>query len=198
MIHITKIYLVTNCHGDPNKIYIGKTKTSREFDHKRKFGEQIEYTYIDEINSRDRKDWKPLETYWIQQFKAWGFNVLNKNEGGGGVGFHTEETKQKISKNNKKKKRSFSEETKEKMSVAKKGIPKPKGFGEKVKNNRDNVSLGEKLCKPITQYTLDNVFIKNFPSTKKASQETNISDATICNCLKGKGKSAGGYIWKYM
>ena len=74
-MNITYIYLVENCYGDPNKVYIGKTISPkhRYNGHKRKFGKKIIYTIIDQIYSLDRKDWKPLETYWIQQFKAWGF-----------------------------------------------------------------------------------------------------------------------------
>jgi len=51
MINITKIYLVTNIDNDPNKVYIGKTKTrwGRESKHKQKYGSQIVYSYIDEI-----------------------------------------------------------------------------------------------------------------------------------------------------
>ena len=31
------------------------------------------------------EDWKEAEKYWIAQYKAWGFDLLNKNtEGGGG------------------------------------------------------------------------------------------------------------------
>jgi hypothetical protein len=98
MIHTTKIYLVTNCFGDPFKVYIGKTNTSRESKHKFKFGKQILYEVIDEINSKNKNDWKLIETYWIQQFKAWGFKVLNQNEGGGGPQFYSEEIKQKMRK----------------------------------------------------------------------------------------------------
>jgi hypothetical protein len=104
MNEITKIYLVTNCYGNPNNVYIGKTKNCREKDHKYNFGKYIEYSVIDEIYSFDRKLWKPLETYWIQQFKVWGFNVLNIQENGGsGVSFHTEKTKKKIKKSKSQK-----------------------------------------------------------------------------------------------
>jgi hypothetical protein len=112
-MNITKIYLVTNCYNNPNWVYIGKTKTSREKPHKNRFGNQIEYTYIDEINSLEHKDWEPLETYWIEQFNAWGFEVMNKRKkGGSGPITHSEETKLKLSLANSK--------------------PKPEGFGEKI------------------------------------------------------------------
>lgn len=81
---ITQIYLVKNCYNDPNKVYIGKSCGSRKSPHKKTFGTNIVYTYIDSINSLDKKDWKPLESYWIEQFRQWGFEVQNKNEGGGG------------------------------------------------------------------------------------------------------------------
>ena len=67
----TKIYLVTNCYGDPNKVYIGKEKFpkkshSREYCHKLVYGNNIIFTYIDEVNSLDSNDWKPLECFWIE------------------------------------------------------------------------------------------------------------------------------------
>mgnify|MGYP003555118658 CR=1 FL=1 len=48
---ITKIYLVTNCYGDPNKVYIGKTKNeiSRKREHIFKYGEQALFDIIDGI-----------------------------------------------------------------------------------------------------------------------------------------------------
>lgn len=66
--------------------YIGKTKNpnDRLRIHKKTYGKNIELTIIDSINSFEKKDWKPLETFWITQYKSWGFNLLNKNEGGGG------------------------------------------------------------------------------------------------------------------
>ena len=97
MIHTTKIYLVTNCYGDQNKVYIGKTKNCRKNNHKQTYGSQIIYTYIDEVESLYRKDWGPLESYWIEQFIQWGFKVVNIcKKGGSGVESHTEQTKLKM------------------------------------------------------------------------------------------------------
>jgi hypothetical protein len=105
-MNITKIYLVENCYGDPNKVYIGKTKNSRKNNHKLTFGIQIEYNVIDEINSLDRKCWEPLETYWIEQFRQWGFEVMNvRKKGGSGPEFLTKQTKIKIGEGNLGKKK---------------------------------------------------------------------------------------------
>ena len=67
---MTYIYLVENCYGDPGKVYVGKTKGNwRKQSHIRRFGPLSTFTIIDEVNSLNRKDWSPLEIYWIHQFK---------------------------------------------------------------------------------------------------------------------------------
>lgn len=55
----------------------------------------------------------------------------------------------------------------------------------------------KKMGTPIIQYSKDNVFIKEFESITQASIELNISKNSICNCLKGKSKHCGGFIWCY-
>lgn len=95
---MTKIYLVENCYGDNNKVYIGKTKNTRYHPHKRKFGDGIKYTIIDSIDSLNVIDWKFLEIYWIEQFRQWGFSIMNGNSGGGGCSFHSEVSKLKMKK----------------------------------------------------------------------------------------------------
>ena len=39
--------------------------------------------------------------------------------------------------------------------------------------------------------------ILEFPSAREASRQTDINNGNICSCLKGKIKSAGGYVWFY-
>ncbi len=152
---MTKIYLVSNCFGDPNKIYIGKTKNSRKKDHRITFGKQIVYEYIDEINSLKSKDWAPLETFWIQHFKDYGYELMNKNNGGCGMGFCTQETKDKISKSLKGRKntwtkkgmglgRKYSQETIEKM----KGRKYSQETIEKMKGRKYSENSKIKMRKP--------------------------------------------------
>lgn len=96
---LTKIYLVENCYGDPNKVYIGKTINSREYQHQKLYGKDIIYTYIDEVNSLEYKDWEILETFWIQYFHFLGFDIQNKKlKGGGGLPYMRNETRLKKSK----------------------------------------------------------------------------------------------------
>ena len=56
---------------------------------------------------------------------------------------------------------------------------------------------GERKLKPVNQYTLDMNFIAKYITVKQANEITGVSRSGICNCCKGKRKTAGGYIWKY-
>lgn len=103
IIRNTKIYLVTNCYGDINKIYIGKTiNNSRKNDHKRKYGLDIGFYILEEIKGINRDLWKPRESYWIKYYINLGFNLQNKQlKGGSGVEYHTEDVKNKIKRKKK-------------------------------------------------------------------------------------------------
>jgi hypothetical protein len=185
MINITKIYLITNIDNNPNKIYIGKTKNSRESKHKLKYGSQIIYTYIDEVNSLNYKDWEPLETYWIEQFKQWGFEVINKRKkGGSGPEYWTEEQKIKHKKPRPGSGPKFrSEEVKIKISKGNKNKPKPKNFNSH-------------LSQPILQYDLNGNLINEWKNSSEASKNTGIKKANIQNCYLGRCKTTGGFYWK--
>jgi len=212
---ITKIYLVTNCYGDSNKVYIGKEKLpqngSRKNCHIKTYGKQIIFEYIDEIKGWDRQDWEPLECKWIQHYIDLGYEVLNKNKGGGGCQFATEEMKLKISNKNKGKEGYWrthdrSEESKqnmrvpknhgEKISILKKGKPKPEGFGElisKIKSN--NSRKGLKRERSVNQYDLENNFIKTWKSIAEAEKAFKICG--VGHVCRNKIYTAGGYIWKF-
>lgn len=55
----------------------------------------------------------------------------------------------------------------------------------------------EKLSIPILQFSKDWTLIKEWPSAREAERQLGISQSSICKCLKGRCKSAGGYIWRY-
>lgn len=77
---------------------------------------------------------------------------------------------------------------KQRMSESLKGKPK----SEEMKRN-----LSKARRKPILQFSLDNVFIREWDSTKTASKELNLKSSSICMCCKGKTKTCGGYKWVY-
>lgn len=85
-------YLIEN----NTPFYIGKTKNSlliREYQHKKRLNKNIQLIELDVV---DINEWKFWESYWIEQFRQWGFNLENKNKGGGGPSFHTESSKNKM------------------------------------------------------------------------------------------------------
>lgn len=49
----------------------------------------------------------------------------------------------------------------------------------------------------VLQYDKSGNFIAEYQSAKEARRQTGINDTTIGLVCKGKGKTAGGYIWKY-
>lgn len=51
--------------------------------------------------------------------------------------------------------------------------------------------------KPILQYTLDGVFVKEWYGVTEVEKELGLSHKNISRHLKGKTKSAYGFIWKY-
>ena len=50
-------------------------------------------------------------------------------------------------------------------------------------------------CKSVVQYNKDGLIVKYYPTIMHAKAETGIKD--ISECLHGRCKTAGGYIWKY-
>ena len=208
MKKITKIYLVENCLGDPNKVYIGKTINSREYNHKKTYGNQITYVFIDEVNSLNRKDWEPIESYWIEQFRQWGFEVVNKNKkGGSGPEFLSKESRDKKSKSMLGKTHTL--ETKLKISQSSKGKKRSKDIGEKISQSKKGKPINLILTSqhknklkeiksiPIIQYDLNGDFIKEWSSTQEAANFYNIQKGHICNALNGRSKSSNNFIWKY-
>jgi len=159
----TYIYVVNNCYGDPNKVYIGKTINSRKNNHKRKYGIQIEYTIIDEVDSLFRKDWGFWESHWMEQFRQWGFEIVNINKnGGGGREFFTEEQK-----------------------LAAKGIPRSEETKHKISQSligkKRTEEQKQKLRKPKSQE------IKNKISQGKKGQKRSFkSKLKQSNTLKGR------------
>ena len=56
--------------------------------------------------------------------------------------------------------------------------------------------IARKKCSiPILQFSQDGTLIKEWPSAREACRRLRISH--ICDCLKGRSKSAGGYVWRY-
>ena len=54
-----------------------------------------------------------------------------------------------------------------------------------------------KKSKPVLQFTLEDILIKEYPSIRQVERETGFNQACIVNCCKGKLKQSYGYKWRY-
>lgn len=208
-----KIYYLHK--GDDIPFYIGYTKhlKNRLNDHRRKKGNEVEMIEIDECLEKDKK---LIETMYIQLFKSWGFQLENKNGGGGGPSFQNEESILKYKNWRKDKKpmlgKKQSEETKKRKSDALKGkpkpegfgdmmrevrlgVPKPKGFGDKI--SKANKGKASKKAKTVLQYDLQGNFIAKYPNTLVAAEKTGSSSSTISKVCRGIFSQTNGYKWSY-
>lgn len=109
-----------------------------------------------------------------------GYNIDN---GGQTSGSHSPETLEKMRKSmlgekNHNYGKDFSKETREKLSLSHKG----------KKTGADNPAAKSVMCIETGEI---------FPTTVSAAKAVNVSRGTICSCLLGRSKTAGGYHWKY-
>lgn len=201
-VKVTRIYLVENCYNNLNKVYIGKEKShqkrTRDYSHRRTYGDKIIFTYIDEIQGWSKNDYIPLESFWIEYFKFLGFEVLNKNKGGAGIEFASDEIKLKISKRMTGRKQS--QEEKDKRSISKLGKPNP--FS---KQHLDNFIKSK--SKSVVQLDLNDKSINNFISISEAARyifKLYNNKYPLCNIINGislccnkKTTKAYKFKWKF-
>lgn len=89
----------------------------------------------------------------------------------------------------------------ENLSKGKKGKPSP--FKGKTFSSESIAKLIQnrkgKGVKPIIQYSISGIFIKEWPSIKEAAQSLGLHIGTIGGCVKKikHYKTCGGFIWKY-
>lgn len=98
---------------------------------------------------------------------------------------YTEEERRKMSEESVWRGRKHTEESRKKMSEALKGHTRTKKGAE------------HPGARAVNQYTKDNVFIRRYDTAREAGRITGALCSSICNCVKGKQKTAGGYIWRY-
>lgn len=116
-------------------------------------------------------DWQESEKYWIAQFKAWGYNLINKTEGGEagvisencraalakckkrghvkGQFKHSEETKAKIRE--KRALQKVTEEMKRKISESNKGKKKSEQHKLNISKGRKGIVFTEEHRKNMSK-----------------------------------------------
>lgn len=78
------------------------------------------------------------------------------------------------------------------------------------KNNLEQITLSENVLsalydtqtnhssKKVGQYDLEGNFLKEFPSARMAARELNLDSSTISKVCRGKNKTHGRFIFKYL
>jgi hypothetical protein len=196
---MTRIYLL-----ERNRVpfYVGKTLQKikdRFYTH----GERKINSKIIEIDIVEDNEWRFWESWYIELFKSWGFELENKNNGGGGRGpgwISSPERNAKIKSSMKNHSQYYTNEIKEKISKNTKGIPKP--FTEEHRHNMEVAK--RKQAKTVLMFDLENNIIREWESKGQAAkwiQETKGRQGNLTSQIKdaifGRQKTAFGYKWKY-
>jgi group I intron endonuclease len=211
------IYKITNPNG---RIYIGQTTNIKTrwnkykkltckdqpsiYSSLKKYGpENHVFEIIEEcnINILDER-----EIYWGEHFDVLSNKHLNNRLGRGFGSYDSDEVKLKKSLCHKGrlnywlKDKKLSKEQCDKISQSKLGkkqnrskIRKDKGI---PKNYHVSAVIKSK-SKPVIQYTLEGIFIKEWESGKIASIKLEIPQSNINSCCNNKIKTSGGYVWKF-
>ena len=166
------------------------------------------------------------ECYWMNLLntnnREYGYNLRTVDQEGNSL--LSEETKKKISESHKgightietrlklslvNKGRKASDKTKLKMSLTRKErkikisdqqkqrlseLNKSR-TGKYKQETLDKMSLSK--SKPVLQYSVDDIFIREFKSISEAHLITGIAISGISFCSLGKRKTAGKYKWKF-
>lgn len=151
---------------------------------------------IDEVSE---DDWQFWETFWIAQFKIWGFNLVNLTIGGEGFNW---------------KGKTHNENSKRKMSKAKIGKPswnKNKTLNESHKQNLSKSHMGKKLSKesidkrsesvriPVALINSEGDVIKNYLGITQASRELGLAHDQIAKIIEtGIPSKKRGYLFRYI
>lgn len=167
---------------------------------------------IEEIDMIPFDEWEFWESYYINLFRSWNFNLYNIAPGGENPPVLSgklnpnygkklkQETKDKISKRLKGNKISI--EIREKISSSLKGHVKSeetrKRLSEshkgKVISQEHREIMGRKII-GINIKTGDKIYFKTIASATKYFNLK--SGSGIGNCLSGRAKTCNGFIWIY-
>lgn len=208
-----KVYIYTLEHPITKEVrYVGKTKNPKErfhnhcnrlhneHSHKRNWinslrsiGLKPKMNILDEVNE---SEWKYWEKYWIEQFRQWGFDLVNHTSGGDGltVGNQTSfkkgqkpwnygTAKPKILKGNRGK-------TEESIKTQFKVGLIPWNIGMK--------GIKLKPDKNVYQFNKEKtIMIKKWNTATEAGKILNINIDGIGQCARNKSKSCGEFYWSY-
>jgi predicted GIY-YIG superfamily endonuclease len=196
---MTKIYVLERS-GVP--FYIGKTIQEikdRYYTH----GDRKTNSEIIEIDCVNDNEWRFWESWYIELYKSWGFELENKNNGGGGRGpgwISPPERNAKIKASMKNHSQYYTEEVRQRISEKNKGRARP--FTEEHQQNM--LTAKRKQAKPLLMFDLNDNLIKEWESKGQAAEwikettgKTSNITTQIKDCCLGKQKTAFKFKWKY-
>lgn len=70
-------------------------------------------------------------------------------------------------------------------------------FYGKHHTDETKLLISKKKSTPVSQYSKDGIFIKDWAGASEVKKTLGIDNSTIGMCCKGNAKTAGGFIWKY-
>lgn len=70
-------------------------------------------------------------------------------------------------------------------------------WGTGIERRKKKLINRKDQSKPVLQLDLKGNFLAEYPSQSEAERKLGINQGNINNVLKGRCKTAGGYIWKY-
>lgn len=71
-------------------------------------------------------------------------------------------------------------------------------WSPQTRQRKRDIELAKKKGNPVTQYTLNGLFLNSFSSAKVASEHVlQANRSYITQVCKGRRKSAGGFLWTY-
>jgi group I intron endonuclease len=223
-----KTYIYTLEHPETGEIrYVGKTTNikRRYYQHTNKkvcnkLSNKHLSNWLFSILNRDLKpilniieecedNWIESEVYWIEQFKVWGFNLVNFTKGGEGFGHkHSEESKKKMSLAQKGVSRNFTEETlkikkenfiinnpmkNEKVKSKVLNSPNHHFYNPKPESIKKSLESRKKLLQTGFRFRARKVINTEtneiFNTVKEAAESIDVTREHLTLCLKGKRKN---------
>lgn len=105
---------------------------------------------------------------------------------------HKESTKRLIGAANSR----YIRTEKHRKNTSKSLLGRPCPMKGKKHTPQSRKNMGDAHRKPVLQFDMDGVFIKEWPSFKDAAKSVNLASTNISACCHGRAKSAGGFLWK--
>jgi group I intron endonuclease len=223
-----KTYIYTLEHSETGEIrYVGKTTNTkrRYYQHTskkvcKKLSNKHLGNWLLSILNKDLKpilriieecedNWVESEVYWIEQFKVWGFNLVNFTKGGEGFGHkHSEESKKKMSLAQKGVSKNFTEETlkakKENFTannpmkdeeIKNKVLSSPNHhfYNPRLESIKKSLESRKKLLENgfrfRTRKVINTETNEIFNTIKEAAESIGITRTHLTLCLSGKRKN---------